>query len=46
MYTNTTPIIVTFKSGEVIFRCLDNLQKFEKILILDNSKDTVTKKKC
>ena len=44
MYTNTTPIIVTFKSGEVIFRCLDNLQKFEKVLILDNSKDTVTKK--
>ena len=43
MFTNTTPIIVTFKSRDVIFRCLDNLQKFKKILILDNSKDTETK---
>lgn len=43
MYTNTTPIIVTFKSRDVIFRCLDNLRKFKKILILDNSKDAETK---
>jgi len=40
-----TVVIVTFKSGKVISKCLSNLSQFKKILILDNSNDEKLKRK-
>ena len=44
-FNNITIVIVTYKSSEVIFKCLKNVSKFKNILILDNSNDTILAKK-
>ena len=38
-------MIVSYKSDPQLLKCLDNLSKFRKILILDNSNDIILKKK-
>lgn len=45
MLSDITPIIVTFKSQKVIFKCLNCLKNFKKILVLDNSNDLDLKQK-
>mgnify|MGYP001358496291 CR=1 FL=1 len=42
---NITILIVSYKSDPQLLKCLDNLSKFRKILILDNSNDIILKKK-
>ena len=37
--------IVSYKSGDVIFKCLDSIKKTKKIIIFDNSNDYILKEK-
>tara|TARA_B100000900_G_scaffold148328_1_gene125837 strand:+ start:5535 stop:6365 length:831 start_codon:yes stop_codon:yes gene_type:complete len=41
---NITVIIVSYKSKKTIFNCLKSLERFNKILILDNSNDKELKR--
>jgi N-acetylglucosaminyl-diphospho-decaprenol L-rhamnosyltransferase len=40
-----TIIIVSYKSGEILLKCLKNFESFKKIFILDNSNDKKLKNK-
>ena len=44
LFKDVSIIIVTYKSKKVIFKCIENLKKFQNIFILDNSKDYILKK--
>ena len=44
-YSDITIGIVSFKSSKVILNCLKSIKKINKIIILDNSKDIILKKK-
>ena len=44
-YNQITIGIVTFKSENVIFKCLKSIKKIENIIIFDNSNDVILKKK-
>ncbi len=44
-YRDVTIGIVTFKSEKVIFNCLKSIKNIRNIIILDNSNDTILKKK-
>ena len=44
-YNQITVGIVTFKSENVIFKCLKSIKKIKNIIILDNSNDEILKKK-
>lgn len=44
-YKDITAVIVTFKSEQVIFKCLKSLKGINKIIIVDNSNDSNLKKK-
>ena len=37
--------IVSYKSSDVIFKCLDSIKKTKKIIIFDNSNDYILKEK-
>ena len=39
MKLNLTIIIVSYKSSTILLNCLNNIKKFNKIFILDNSND-------
>ena len=39
MKLNFTIIIVSYKSSTILLKCLNNIKKFNKIFILDNSND-------
>ena len=44
-YNQITVGIVTFKSENVIFNCLNSIKKIKNIIILDNANDKILKKK-
>ena len=44
-YNQITVGIVTFRSENVIFNCLNSIKKIRNIIIFDNSNDKVLKKK-
>jgi N-acetylglucosaminyl-diphospho-decaprenol L-rhamnosyltransferase len=44
-YNQITVGIVTFKSENVIFNCLNSIKKIKNIIILDNGNDEILKKK-
>ena len=44
MINNITVIIVSYKSKKTITNCIKSLKHFNKILVLDNSKDKLLKK--
>ena len=44
-YNQITVGIVTFKSENVIFNCLNSIKKIKNIIILDNENDKILKKK-
>ena len=43
MTTDVTFLIVTFKSGESIYRCVDLIPKKYPILVIENSADNFFK---
>jgi len=45
LFKDISIIIVTYKSENVIFKCLKNLIKFKNIYILDNSNSHFLQKK-
>ena len=44
-YNQITIGIVSYKSDNVIFKCLDSIKKTKKIIIFDNSNDYILKEK-
>ena len=44
-YKDITVIIVTYKSKKVIFNCLKSIKNIKNIIIVDNSNDSLLKKK-
>ena len=44
-FKDITVGIVTFRSEKVIFKCLESLKNIKKIIILDNSHDSLLKEK-
>ena len=44
-YKDITIGIVAYKSEKVLFKCLKSIKKINKIIIYDNSNDTILKNK-